>query len=173
MIDETGPPYNPSCRRGGSRPRRPPGNAHGWQWRCRHPGSVGHREGTDRQRPRLERQSAGRRKAGRQVGALDGLAAGRRRQGLITEADKPDAIKDLQGAVVRLPIFEGEPIRPEKIADSSSRILSSLLPAGKRAVATEISVATGAGVSSCRTTASMSSWSAKAPKPTSSLPKPC
>ncbi|MBA1348763.1 MULTISPECIES: Flp pilus assembly protein CpaB [Rhizobium] len=65
--------------------------------------------------------------------------------GLITEADKPDAIKDLQGAVVRLPIFEGEPIRPEKIADSSSRILSSLLPAGKRAVATEISVATGAG----------------------------
>ncbi|MGO7465121.1 SAF domain-containing protein, partial [Rhizobium ruizarguesonis] len=49
-------------------------------------------------------------------------------QGLITEADNPDAIKDLQGAVVRLPIFEGEPIRPEKIADSISRILSSLLP---------------------------------------------
>ena len=66
-------------------------------------------------------------------------------QGLITEAEKPDAIKDLQGAVVRLPIFEGEPIRPEKVADSNSRILSSLLPAGKRAVATEISVATGAG----------------------------
>ncbi|RWX32148.1 Flp pilus assembly protein CpaB [Rhizobium leguminosarum] len=65
--------------------------------------------------------------------------------GLISEADRPDAIRDLQGAVVRLPIFEGEPIRPEKIADSSSRILSSLLPAGKRAVATEISVATGAG----------------------------
>ncbi|NKF33991.1 Flp pilus assembly protein CpaB, partial [Pseudomonas sp. BGM005] len=33
--------------------------------------------------------------------------------GLITEIEKPDAIKDLQGAVVRLPIFEGEPIRPE------------------------------------------------------------
>jgi pilus assembly protein CpaB len=66
-------------------------------------------------------------------------------QGFITQADKPDALKDLTGAVVRLPIFEGEPIRAEKVADSNSRILSALLPAGKRAVATEISVATGAG----------------------------
>ncbi|KQV84337.1 Flp pilus assembly protein CpaB [Rhizobium sp. Root1220] len=66
-------------------------------------------------------------------------------QGFITETDKPDALKDMLGAVVRLPIFEGEPIRAEKVADSSSRILSSLLPSGKRAVATEISVATGAG----------------------------
>jgi pilus assembly protein CpaB len=66
-------------------------------------------------------------------------------QGFITEADKPDAVKTMQGAVVRLPIFEGEPIRAEKVADSNSRIMSSLLPSGKRAVATEISVATGAG----------------------------
>ncbi|AYG68007.1 MULTISPECIES: Flp pilus assembly protein CpaB [unclassified Rhizobium] len=66
-------------------------------------------------------------------------------KGFITQSERPDALKDLNGAVVRLPIFEGEPIREEKVADSSSRILSSLLPAGKRAVATEISVATGAG----------------------------
>ena len=66
-------------------------------------------------------------------------------KGLITEAERPDALKDMAGAIVRLPIFEGEPIREEKVADSNSRILSSLLPAGKRAVATEISVATGAG----------------------------
>jgi pilus assembly protein CpaB len=66
-------------------------------------------------------------------------------EGFITQTDKPDAVKGMQGAVVRLPIFEGEPIRAEKIADSNSRILSSLLPSGKRAVATEISVATGAG----------------------------
>ncbi|MCZ3380221.1 MULTISPECIES: Flp pilus assembly protein CpaB [Rhizobium] len=66
-------------------------------------------------------------------------------KGLITERERPNALKDLTGAVVRLPIFEGEPIREEKVADSNSRILSSLLPAGKRAVATEISVATGAG----------------------------
>ncbi|AYD03370.1 Flp pilus assembly protein CpaB [Neorhizobium sp. NCHU2750] len=66
-------------------------------------------------------------------------------EGFITSEARPDAIKELDGSVVRLPIFKGEPLRAEKIADSSSRIMSSLLPAGKRAVATEISVATGAG----------------------------
>ncbi|WP_337268141.1 Flp pilus assembly protein CpaB [Oryzifoliimicrobium ureilyticus] len=65
--------------------------------------------------------------------------------GLVTESEKPNAIRDLQGAVVRLPLFEGEPLRPEKVADSSSRVMSSLLPAGKRAVATDITAVTGAG----------------------------
>jgi pilus assembly protein CpaB len=66
-------------------------------------------------------------------------------EGLITDEQRPDAVKELEGAVVRMPIFKGEPLRAEKVADSSSRIMSSLLPSGKRAVATEISVATGAG----------------------------
>lgn len=66
-------------------------------------------------------------------------------EGYITEEARPDAAEELAGVIVRLPIFKGEPIRSEKIVDSSSRIMSSLLPAGKRAVATEISVATGAG----------------------------
>jgi pilus assembly protein CpaB len=65
--------------------------------------------------------------------------------GFITDRNRPDAMEKLDGAVVRMPIFNGEPIRQEKIADSNSKILSSLLPAGKRAVSTEISVATGAG----------------------------
>lgn len=65
--------------------------------------------------------------------------------GYITEDARPEAAQEMVGVIVRLPIFKGEPIRPEKIVDSSSRIMSSLLPAGKRAVATEISVATGAG----------------------------
>lgn len=66
-------------------------------------------------------------------------------EGFITEETRPDAPEKLAGAVARMPIFNGEPIRQEKIADSSSKIMSSLLPAGKRAVSTEISVATGAG----------------------------
>lgn len=66
-------------------------------------------------------------------------------EGLITEELRPNAVTDLEGVVVRLPIFNGEPVRQEKIADSSSRVMSALLPAGKRAVATEITVATGAG----------------------------
>lgn len=70
----------------------------------------------------------------------DGVA-----EGFITDTDRPNAITELEGVVVRMPMFKGEPVRAEKIADSSSRIMSSLLPSGKRAVATEISVATGAG----------------------------
>ncbi len=66
-------------------------------------------------------------------------------KGFMTKTARPDAINDLKGAVVRLPMFAGEPVLAEKIVDSSSHIMSSLLPAGKRAVATQISVATGAG----------------------------
>ncbi|EYR80337.1 MULTISPECIES: Flp pilus assembly protein CpaB [unclassified Shinella] len=66
-------------------------------------------------------------------------------EGFITDQNQPDAMENLNGAIARMPIFNGEPIRQEKIADSSNRIMSSLLPSGKRAVATEISVATGAG----------------------------
>ncbi|MBR0557448.1 Flp pilus assembly protein CpaB [Ciceribacter sp. L1K23] len=66
-------------------------------------------------------------------------------EGFITDSGRPKAIEELAGVVVRLPMFEGEPVRGEKIADASGRIMSSLLPSGKRAVATEISVETGAG----------------------------
>lgn len=66
-------------------------------------------------------------------------------EGFITDKTAPQAMQDLNGAVVRMPLFAGEPVRREKIADSSSRVMSALLPAGKRAVATEISVSTGAG----------------------------
>jgi pilus assembly protein CpaB len=65
--------------------------------------------------------------------------------GSITETQRPNAREELKGAVVRLPVFAGEPIRPEKIVDGTGSTLSSMLPSGKRAVATEISVATGAG----------------------------
>tara|TARA_B100000678_G_scaffold78971_2_gene65402 strand:- start:494 stop:1300 length:807 start_codon:yes stop_codon:yes gene_type:complete len=65
--------------------------------------------------------------------------------GLIRQDERPEAIAELNGAVVRLPMFVGEPVRGEKIVDSSARVMSALLPAGKRAIATEISVATSAG----------------------------
>ena len=66
-------------------------------------------------------------------------------EGFITEQARPEAMTELKDAIVRMPIFEGEPIRAEKIADSNSAIMSSLLPSGKRAVATEITVSTSAG----------------------------
>ena len=66
-------------------------------------------------------------------------------EGFITEANRPQALAELKGAIVRMPIFEGEPVRAEKIADANGAIMSSLLPSGKRAVATEITVSTSAG----------------------------
>lgn len=65
--------------------------------------------------------------------------------GLIRRDERPDALAELDGAIVRLPIFAGEPLRSEKLVDSSSHIMSSLLPAGKRAISTEITLDTGAG----------------------------
>jgi len=65
--------------------------------------------------------------------------------GFITKKNRETAMADLNGAIVRLPIFANEPVRLEKIVDASNRTMSSILPAGKRAIATEISVSTGAG----------------------------
>ncbi len=65
--------------------------------------------------------------------------------GFITRSTRPDAVEELSGSIVRLPIIEGEPIRREKVVDSDTRIMSSILPSGKRAVSTEINVETGAG----------------------------
>lgn len=66
-------------------------------------------------------------------------------EGFITQQARPEAMTELKDSIVRLPIFEGEPIRSEKIADANGAIMSSLLPSGKRAVATEITVSTSAG----------------------------
>jgi pilus assembly protein CpaB len=65
--------------------------------------------------------------------------------GFITEQARPEAMTELKDAIVRMPVFEGEPIRPEKIADANGAIMSSILPSGKRAVAAEITVSTSAG----------------------------
>jgi len=66
-------------------------------------------------------------------------------EGFITDQNRPEALTELKDAIIRMPIFEGEPIRPEKIADANGAIMSSLLPSGKRAVAADISVSTSAG----------------------------
>lgn len=65
--------------------------------------------------------------------------------GYITRSTRPGALEELAGSIVRLPVFEGEPLRTEKIVDGDTRIMSSILPSGKRAVSTGISVETSAG----------------------------
>lgn len=66
-------------------------------------------------------------------------------EGYITDESRPEALKELKDAIVRMPVFEGEPIRPEKIADANNAVMSSLLPSGKVAIGTEITVSTSAG----------------------------
>lgn len=66
-------------------------------------------------------------------------------EGFITRSARPEAMEELAGTVVRMPIFAGEPVRTEKIVDANERVMSSLLPSGKRALATDISVSTSAG----------------------------
>ena len=66
--------------------------------------------------------------------------------GFITRTSEPGAIADLEGAIARQPFVAGEPIRMQKVvrADGSG-FMSAILPAGMRAIATEISAETGAG----------------------------
>jgi pilus assembly protein CpaB len=63
----------------------------------------------------------------------------------IRKTQRPDALNEFKGAVARAPFVAGEPIREEKLvrADGSG-FMSAILPAGMRAVSTEISAETAA-----------------------------
>jgi pilus assembly protein CpaB len=63
----------------------------------------------------------------------------------LRKAQRPNAIEELKGSVARAPFVSGEPIREQKLikADGSG-YMSAILPAGMRAVSTEISPETGA-----------------------------
>jgi len=65
----------------------------------------------------------------------------------IRKSDRPDAIEQLTGMLVRGgSFFAGEPIQESRLVKAGAAgYLSAILPAGKRAVATEISAETSAG----------------------------
>jgi pilus assembly protein CpaB len=64
----------------------------------------------------------------------------------IRRTARPDAIEDMKGSVARSPFIAGEPIREQKLVRSDGGgFMSAILPAGMRAVSTEISAETGAG----------------------------
>ncbi|MFN4099539.1 MAG: Flp pilus assembly protein CpaB [Pararhodobacter sp.] len=58
---------------------------------------------------------------------------------------RPDAATELEGRFVRGSFAAGEPIRLERLADVDARLLSSSLPAGRRAVALRVSAESTAG----------------------------
>ena len=64
----------------------------------------------------------------------------------IRKSDRPDAIRDLAGAIARVPFSAGEPIRESKLIKANgSGYMAAILPAGMRAISVEISPETGAG----------------------------
>ncbi len=65
--------------------------------------------------------------------------------GYIKRSDRPKAEEELKGSTVRLRIFTGEPIREAKLIGKGQSFMSAQLPAGMRAVATQIATDTSAG----------------------------
>jgi pilus assembly protein CpaB len=64
----------------------------------------------------------------------------------IKKSDRPDAINQLAGSIVRSPLSDGEPIREAKLIHANgSGYMAAILPTGMRAVSTDISPETGAG----------------------------
>lgn len=63
----------------------------------------------------------------------------------ITKSSRPEALEELSNSVVRNTILVDEPIRPIRLLGGDQSFMSSILPQGKRAVATEIDVDTSAG----------------------------
>jgi len=63
----------------------------------------------------------------------------------VSRSTRPEALAGMVGAVVRGKMIAGEPIRDDKLGPVSNGLLSSLLPAGKRAVAARITAEKTAG----------------------------
>jgi pilus assembly protein CpaB len=66
-------------------------------------------------------------------------------EGFITRQKAPDAIDKMKGSVARVALYTGEPLRRSKLIGAGQSFMSSLLPAGKVAVATQIAADTSAG----------------------------
>jgi pilus assembly protein CpaB len=58
---------------------------------------------------------------------------------MISKAEQPNALQELNGAIARVPMLAGEPVRREKlIKTDGAGVMSALLPAGHRALAITI-----------------------------------
>jgi pilus assembly protein CpaB len=63
----------------------------------------------------------------------------------ITRSAEANALEELKGSVARVPLYAGEPLRRSKLIGEGQSFMSSILPSGKRAVATQIAADTSAG----------------------------
>jgi pilus assembly protein CpaB len=64
----------------------------------------------------------------------------------IRRSERPQATTEVAGSIARAPFVAGEPIRePKLVKANGSGFMAAILPAGMRAISTEISPETGAG----------------------------
>src|SRR6185436_5071811 len=64
----------------------------------------------------------------------------------IRKSDRPKALENLTGMIVRAPFVAGEPIREAKLVNAKgSGFMAAILPSGMRAVATQITPESGVG----------------------------
>jgi pilus assembly protein CpaB len=64
----------------------------------------------------------------------------------IKKADRPDAINQFVGAIVRIPVMAGQPLwDPAVVLAKGSGFMAAILPKGMRAVAMDVSAESGAG----------------------------
>ena len=66
-------------------------------------------------------------------------------ENFITRANDPEALEKLKGSVARVAMYSGEPLRRSKLVGEGQSFMSSILPSGSRAVATQIAADTSAG----------------------------
>jgi pilus assembly protein CpaB len=72
--------------------------------------------------------------------------AGTASSNFISRASRAEAMKEITGSIARSPFVAGEPIREQKLVKADgSGFMAAILPAGYRAISTEISPETGAG----------------------------
>lgn len=63
----------------------------------------------------------------------------------ITRSGDPEAMDQLKTSLARVAMYSGEPLRRSKLVGDGQSFMSSILPAGKRAIATRIAADTSAG----------------------------
>lgn len=66
-------------------------------------------------------------------------------ENFITRDGEPEAIDKLKGSIARIAMYAGEPLRRSKLVGEGQSFMSSILPSGRRAIATQISADTSAG----------------------------
>ncbi|MBO6890381.1 MAG: Flp pilus assembly protein CpaB [Roseibium sp.] len=65
--------------------------------------------------------------------------------GAVTEKTNSAAADEYQGRIARVPIYSGEPIRPERLINTDKGFMAAILPKGKRAIAVSVEAETTAG----------------------------